>query len=391
LLSPLYFLTRFSIFEASLVFPASSNRKRTTVSLELDVTSTRTPIVNALFIGAALAIFILAFIHVIPGDVTASMSSHDWTVAGLLGSSFVHENLIVLLANMFFLWVFGNAVCSTVGNLWYMAILLILELMSSSMYIAGDAGSAPGAAGIVSGIVGMSLLLFPSGKVYTMTAIWLATDIAAIHFWGHGEYWLHVAAFLGGAGVAGILLTSRAVVTFDPTMIDLLTGNKPRNIIDTPEPLQEVIHSSGSARASRTFVINGRRGGHVDPEAERIHRLMTGETRGRLRPMGIDPPLDLRVLRLKAEATQTTCYFIYEGEEIHDLSATGPAGVTVAVHPPKVIRRGEPGWFTFFTTSGSIPSNPQFIFEYTTASGERHRRTMAFSEYDRRILSGAKA
>ncbi len=362
--------------------------------LEFNITSTRTPFANALFIGATFAAYILSFFHIIPGDLLGSMSSTDWSLSGLAGSAFVHDNLLVLLGGMFFLWVFGNAICSTVGNLWYLLVLLLLEIVSASIYFAGGAGPALGAAGILSGLVGMSLVLFPSGKVYWMTLLWLSADVAALHFWGSSAgIWAHVAGFVGGMGMAAILLTSRAVVTFDPSLIDIFTGNKPRNIIDTPEPLQAVIHAgsgrTGAESTPKTFVINGQ----VDREAERIHRLMTGETRGRLRHRLIDegPPLDLRVLRLKAETNQTTCYFIYQGEEIRDLSATGAPGVTVAIHPPKVIRRGEPGWFTFITTRGTVPANPQFTLEYTTPAGERHRKTMAFSAYDKRILPKAEA
>jgi membrane associated rhomboid family serine protease len=369
------------------------------LSVEFDVTTTRTPFANALFIGATFAFSVLAFFQIIPGDLLASMKMSDWSLSGLVGGVFVHENVLVLLGGMFFVWVFGNGVCSTVGNVWYLFIVLLLGIISSSVYFAGGAGPAIGVSGVLSGLVGMSLVLFPAGKVYWMTFFWLALDMTALHFFGTpAAAWGHVAGFLGGAGVAAILLTSRAVITFDPTLIDILTGNKPRNIIDTPEPLQAAIHASrpanlGTDRSPRTFVINGRREGHVDPEAERIHRLMTGENRKRPRPGNIDPgpPLDLRVLRLKTESNQTTCYFIYQGEEIHDLSATGSPGVTVAVHPPRVIRRGEPGWFTFVTNSGAIPADPRFILEYTTSSGERHRRAMAFSHYDNRILSGAEA
>jgi len=364
-----------------------------------DVTSTRAPIANALLIGATCAVFVLSFFHIIPGNVIDVMALKDWSLSGIFGCVFLHANLLILLGNMFFLWIFGNAVCSTIGNTWYVSVYFLLALLSSSIYLATGVSADPGSSAVVCGIVGISLIFFPSSKVYWMTALWLAFDIMAFQFWGaEGGYWGHIGGFIGGMSVATVLLITRAVINFDPTVIDILTGKRPRNIIDSEESFQSATRPSYPQTDARgelrsTYIINGRRGRPVDLEAERIHRLMTGETKSRPRakrkPSG--PPLNLRVFRMKSEANHTTCYFINEGEEIHDLVATSRGGLTVGVHPPNSIRRGEPGWFTFITYSGTIPSNPRFILEYTTMSGERHRRTMAVSEYDNRILSGAEA
>ena len=56
----------------------------------------------------------------------------------LIGSAFFHVGLWHLVGNMLFLWVFGNALNSKVGNLIYPIFFFIVAAMSDVIHLAAD-------------------------------------------------------------------------------------------------------------------------------------------------------------------------------------------------------------------------------------------------------------
>ncbi len=394
------------------------------IPYRFDITFTRAPFANAILIGFTILVSTLLSEGFLPVDVIGAMILKDWSLTGIFGCLFLHGGFLHLLGNMIFLWVFGNAVCSTVGNGWYIPLYLFLGAIASVVFLLLGHGAGIGASGAINGIVGMSFILFPVSllnvtysvffviwgrfqvKGFWMILLWFAFDIIGIILGGgHTAYWAHIGGFVGGMVVGTVLVMTNAVESFDTTLIDILQGNgeeerravSRRNQKDAATRTFEIQQALALDPDFSTFVIDGRRG--IDPQAERIHRMMTGEVQETdsvepppappVTPGG--PPLNLRVLRVSAEFDQTTCYFVNDGEEMRDLVVSTVDYSVVTVHPSKLMRRGEPGWFKFHSENGRINSNPGFLLEYTTASGERHKRTMTFSIDAKKIRSGVEA
>ncbi|MCK4626573.1 MAG: rhomboid family intramembrane serine protease, partial [Phycisphaerae bacterium] len=79
---------------------------------------------------------------------------------------FMHGGWGHLLGNMIFLWVFGNAVNDSLGNVGYLAFYLAGGVIAGVGYVLLS-GTAPvlGASGAISAVTGAFLVLFPRVRV----------------------------------------------------------------------------------------------------------------------------------------------------------------------------------------------------------------------------------
>ena len=393
------------------------------IPYKLETTFTRFPIVNAILIGVTSVMFLLSAARVLPDEFVESLVLKDWSIEGMVGSLFLHNGLFHLVGNMLFLWVFGNGVCSTLGNGWYLPLYLFLGICASATGLAAGEVPAVGASGAINGIMGLALVLFPVSRIsmwyafiffgfvrvgtfrtkgYWMIILWVLFDVVGL-FVGHGGvgYGAHLGGLFAGILAGVVLLLTNKVETFDPTLIEIIKGERP----DSEEVPSDAPFLADSLRVRHQLSLEEGRSGPepvrtatLDPETERIHRMMTGEDASAVlspiveeRPHTSNrtaPPLPFRVLRIAEDTHSMTCYFVYDGEELRDLTVTSQQGLTVTVHPQKTLRRAEPGWFRFIASVGKIPADPGFILDYTL-KGERISRSMVVSQYGKRILSGA--
>jgi len=159
-----------------------------------------------------------------------------WTLRGFFGHIWLHGGIMHLLGNMLFLWIFGNAVCAKIGNFKYFPIYVGLGLIAgfSQLVFSGEGGL--GASGAINGIVGMFLIFFPTNEItcyfiflfffrpiikefslssYWMILFWVAFDIwGAMSGGGEIAYFAHLGGFVGGVGLA-ILMLKFKIVTME--------------------------------------------------------------------------------------------------------------------------------------------------------------------------------
>jgi membrane associated rhomboid family serine protease len=146
---------------------------------------------------------------------------------GWIGHLLLHADLVHLLGNMLFLWVFGNAVCAKVGNLVYPIIYFGLGLVAGVISYLIDPRPAVGASGAINGIVGMFVVWYLLNEIscwyvfwlgvgragnfsvssYWMVLLWLVFDIwGAIRGNDNVGYIAHLAGFAAGFSLAFVLL-----------------------------------------------------------------------------------------------------------------------------------------------------------------------------------------
>src|SRR5262249_28031129 len=150
------------------------------------------------------------------------------SLLGYVGHVFVHGDVLHLLGNMLFLWVFGNAVCGKLGNGPYLALYFGLALCEGLISSTIDPRPAIGASGVIHGVVGMYLVWYSlneiscwfaywffsaagSGTIHVssfwMILLWLAFDIwGALRGGGNIGYAAHLTGFVLGFGLAIVLL-----------------------------------------------------------------------------------------------------------------------------------------------------------------------------------------
>ena len=150
---------------------------------------------------------------------------------GWVGHVLVHADLEHLLGNMWFLWLFGNAVCAKVGNLVYPLIYLVLGLTSGLVAQAIDPRPAVGASGAINGVVGMFVVWYLLNNItcwywfglslygadsgeFSISSFWMVLLWAAFDIWGlrsdsNVGHVAHLAGFVTGVTLAVVLLKLR--------------------------------------------------------------------------------------------------------------------------------------------------------------------------------------
>jgi membrane associated rhomboid family serine protease len=168
-----------------------------------------------------------------------------WT---LLTSMFIHADLLHIIGNMVFLWIFGDNIEDTLGHGWFLAFYLIGGLLAEFTHIASALISeyvnlvheltipSIGASGAISAVLGAYILLFPNARIRTFVYIIFIVSFSSIPayyflgFWflyqvllGLGSFvspatvafWAHVGGFVFGIAVVkvvGVKPTSRQLV-----------------------------------------------------------------------------------------------------------------------------------------------------------------------------------
>ena len=190
--------------------------------LATDVRMRTLPYANVFIV----ALTVIAYLAVGPAFEYEShpfIQTHDsWS--GLFGHIFMHGDFWHLARNMLCLWVFGNAVCSRIGNLWYPLLYLGLGVVAGLFAWPEPGHRAVGASAAINGIVGLFIILFPLSRVrllYTiayafgavlylpslfLVGLRFAFDMRGLVIGaGPVDYGAHIAGLLSGV-VLGIIL-----------------------------------------------------------------------------------------------------------------------------------------------------------------------------------------
>ncbi len=151
------------------------------------------------------------------------MVHQGWSPIGMIGCVFLHGDIIHLLGNMLFLWVFGNAVCAKIGNGWYGIVFFVLALVSGTAGALINELPVIGASGAINGVVGLFLIWYPINNIscfyiflrvgvltvssYWIILLWFAFDLAGLAMDdGQVAYMAHVAGISGGTVLGVVLL-----------------------------------------------------------------------------------------------------------------------------------------------------------------------------------------
>ncbi len=132
----------------------------------------------------------------------------------LLTSLFIHGNLLHLLGNMLYLWIFGNNIEDFLGFFRFIIFYLLSGLGASLVHIILHPGSMVpliGASGAIAGVLGAYFLLFPGARVVTLVlwwivpvpaffvlGIWFVGQVMNIGIGGGVAWFAHVGGFLIG-------------------------------------------------------------------------------------------------------------------------------------------------------------------------------------------------
>jgi len=160
----------------------------------------------------------------LPGGLPPSLT--------LFSYMFLHADVVHLLGNMIFLWVFGDNVEEAMGRLRFLLFYLACGMVGAFAFFATDVHSQTpliGASGAIAGVVVAYAMLRPCAKITALvfaipmriSAYWVIGFFVFMQFINLGSasasevaYWCHVGGMAAGA-VLFPLMRQSGVVLFE--------------------------------------------------------------------------------------------------------------------------------------------------------------------------------
>lgn len=224
---------------------------------------TITPIVNYIFIGINILVFVLlqglggndAFSYaysLVPREVTTGIDIIGSQVVtdslgntgevqhydtplpvyfNFISSMFMHGGIMHIFGNMLFLWIFGDNLENLLGHIRFAAFYIVCGIAAAvAQILMGPDSIIPmlGASGAISGVLGGYVLLFPQRQVRALIFNFLTTVPAfvAIGLWigyqlllgyltpagtGGVAYAAHIGGFIAGVVLIKLFALGRKV------------------------------------------------------------------------------------------------------------------------------------------------------------------------------------
>jgi membrane associated rhomboid family serine protease len=195
---------------------------------KVDVHSSRKPFANYLVMIVMVVVFALRQIGL--RERMEPFVLTDWSVWEMFGYMWLHLGYGHIIGNLVFLWVFGNAVCSKVGNILYLPVYIAAGLVAAVVHLVFDGREVEGASGAIFGMVGVYFVLYPFNSIkcfvwfiaylrrFSIAGIWIIllwivlNVLAAVTKYTAAAYFAHIGGFVSGVIIAMVLLMTKLVV-----------------------------------------------------------------------------------------------------------------------------------------------------------------------------------
>lgn len=173
------------------------------------------PIFSYLFIAINVLVFLVVQLPMAPesaasffdnwGSVPSKVVQGEG-IPGLFTSMFLHGGFMHLLGNMLFLWVFGDNIEASIGNIKYVIFYLLGGLAASGLHIYFFTESnvpAIGASGAISAILGAYLVMYPKSRIKVLVFFFFV-NVPAVLFLGYWFWQQWSGVFTPSDGASGI-------------------------------------------------------------------------------------------------------------------------------------------------------------------------------------------
>jgi len=191
----------------------------------------QTPVVSWSLIAATIIAFIFEFaandnplvianqLGLVPAAVTGNYQFPGAIspYLSLITYQFLHADVVHLIGNLIFLWVFADNIEDSLGHLRFLGFYLLVGAFAALAFVFSDpASKVPliGASGSISGVVIAYLMLRPCAKLTALvmgiplriSAYWIIAVFIAIQFMNLGSatssdvaWWCHIGGMAAGA------------------------------------------------------------------------------------------------------------------------------------------------------------------------------------------------
>lgn len=174
--------------------------------------SEKTPLITILLVSINILLFFLFKDNLSDIIYSYGFVPGEFNFFHILTAMFLHVNILHLLFNMWFLWIFGDNVEGRIGHIKFLFFYILCGISSTLIYfLAGQNLNIPlvGASGAISGILGSYIILFPKNKLkvfpdFTFSSFWyiifwFLIQIVFMYFGGENVAYLgHIGGFISG-------------------------------------------------------------------------------------------------------------------------------------------------------------------------------------------------
>lgn len=401
------------------------------IPYRLETSYSRVPISNAAIIGLTTVSYIFTEFNVYSLELVKGMVLRDWNLWQMIGNMFLHADIFHLVGNMIFLWVFGNAICSSVGNIAYCFIDLFLGIFASASHLIFNGAPAIGASGAINGIVGMTLVVFPVNelncfyafyfffmgkagtfktKSFWMIALWFVFDIFGILIGGgHTAYWAHLGGFVAGILLGIALLAFKVVETFEPTLLEIISGKEfdPSPQEYDWQELREISAKKLDRKTQEELIMltstpetswdtKEVKKNSWESSIDSMHRAWTGGESQKPTPaaatpaspalpiLQADPVPVFRVLKVLRSDDTLTCYFVNDGDDISNVQIQSDL-VKAEIQPEKLIPKKSSGWIRLTSSDGQPMTGVRLRLSFDGGPAGRTQKDISFSEPEKKF------
>jgi len=218
-----------------------------------DAPQRRTPYMNYFLIAACVVIYFISHRAVSPAHPYGL--AHGWArfmlnprhlkMVQFVTYIFLHANIMHILGNMIFLWVFGNQVNDRLGHLAYLFFFLAGGILAGCGQVFTSVHGNPtlGASGSIAAVAGLFLALCPLVNIrvwffitiFEVASFWfllaqiLLFDVyGAFTHSGNVAHWAHLTGYLTGFITGMVILLLRLVPRDHYDLLSLLNRYRRR-------------------------------------------------------------------------------------------------------------------------------------------------------------------
>jgi membrane associated rhomboid family serine protease len=200
-------------------------------SLKKNISAHDIPFGNYIVILLACITFALQFLYDYKAEYLTGLVLENWTIKAFFGHMWLHGNLLHIISNLVFLWVFGRHVCRRIGNANYPLAYIFVGLAGALAHMLYDGRPAIGASGAIMGILGMHLVICfkhfsPAGPWIILVWFLLNLMIGATNYFPNADiaYMAHIGGFFAGIVLANLMVMLDIAENndCDPALIRLL-------------------------------------------------------------------------------------------------------------------------------------------------------------------------
>jgi len=164
--------------------------------------------------------FILSY-GFIPARFVDFLSSPSlYVLMTVFSSMFIHADILHILGNMLYLYIFGDNIEDALGHIQYLFFYILCGLAATAAHFVSDPYStivAIGASGAISGVLAAYFVMYPYARIRTIVALgffWTISRVPAMFFIGFWflyqilyvatpaisgvAYWAHIGGFVAG-------------------------------------------------------------------------------------------------------------------------------------------------------------------------------------------------